>query len=104
MLKSITSKIQFGLLGLSLSLTCASSAFALEINQIKIEPQQSLANKELVLNGAGVRSVLFAKAYVAALYLPEKTDNPGHVIAAGPRKMVLHAQGDEKKQYRQRFG
>lgn len=69
-------------------------AAALEINQVKIEPQVSLANKDLVLNGAGVRSVLFVKAYVAALYLPSKMEDANLVIANGPRKMVLHILRD----------
>ncbi len=71
-----------------------ANAFALEINQVKIDAQVTLANKELVLNGAGLRSVLFTKVYVAALYLPAKTDNPALVVAGGPRKMVLHILRD----------
>lgn len=77
-----------------LCLLVSAHVFALEINQVKIDPQVTLANKELVLNGAGLRSVLFTKVYVAALYLPTKTDNPTTVVASGPRKMVLHILRD----------
>ncbi len=77
-----------------LCLLLAANVFAIEISKVKIEPQLTLANKELVLNGAGLRSVFFTKVYVAALYLPEKTDNPELVVAGGPRKMVLHVLRD----------
>ena len=72
----------------------AAPSQAVEIQQVKIPNQVTLANKELLLNGAGTRSVLFAKAYVAALYVPVKTDNPAQIIASGPRKMVLHILRD----------
>ncbi|MES2046895.1 MAG: chalcone isomerase family protein [Pseudomonadota bacterium] len=77
-----------------LCLLLAANVFAIEISKVKIEPLVTLANKELVLNGAGLRSVFFTKVYVAALYLPTKTDNPELIVAGGPRKMVLHVLRD----------
>jgi hypothetical protein len=98
MLKSTISKMRSRSVSFRLLCLCGAlfscQAYALEIHQVKIESHMHLANKDLVLNGAGLRSVLFAKAYVAALYLPEKTENPSQVIAGGPRKMVLHILRD----------
>lgn len=89
--KQIFSKALLGIAGLC---CLAQGAWALEINQVKIAPQVTLANRELSLNGAGVRSVLFIKTYVAALYLPAKMDNPLQVVSSGPRKIVLHILRD----------
>ncbi|MFZ6842971.1 chalcone isomerase family protein [Undibacterium sp. RuTC16W] len=93
MMTSFSLRIFSGIASLSLCLAVLP-CHAVEIQQIKIANQVTLGSKELVLNGTGVRSVLFAKAYVAALYVPAKTDNPAQVIASGPRKMVLHILRD----------
>lgn len=46
----------------------------------------------LVLNGGGVRTFLFIKVYVGAIYLPEKSTNPDHIIEADePQIIRLHA-------------
>ena len=49
-----------------------------------------IATQELALNGLGLRSILFIKVYVAALYLPEKTATFS-VIAnmPGPKRLQL---------------
>jgi hypothetical protein len=45
----------------------------------------------LVLNGAGVRTKLFVKVYVGALYLPSKQTSADAILAAdAPRRMVMH--------------
>lgn len=47
---------------------------------------------ELVLNGAGVRSYLFIKVYVAGLYLPAKNHNAQEIIEADEPSIIrLHA-------------
>jgi long-chain acyl-CoA synthetase len=50
--------------------------------------------KELVLNGAGIRTRLMFKVYVASLYLPAKAGNLDAVLAAEPRRVQLNLLRD----------
>lgn len=64
----------------------------------------------LVLNGYGLRTLTFLhiKIYVAALYLPRKTDDPNAILASpGPKVVVvhyLHHGSQEQVQARYREG
>lgn len=49
------------------------NASALEMEGIKLPESVHLGSRDLVLNGAGLRTKYFFKVYVAALYLGEKT-------------------------------
>lgn len=50
----------------------------------------------LVLNGLGIRYKFFFKIYIAALYVQEKTDNPGKLISSNQAKrMTMHFLYDE---------
>ncbi|MDK2125205.1 chalcone isomerase family protein [Parachitinimonas caeni] len=71
--------------------TASLSAAALELQGVKLEDATKLANTELVLNGAGLRTKFgIAKVYVAALYLPQKNANADAIINANtPRRIVL---------------
>src|SRR5450759_1604786 len=65
---------------------------ATEVAGVKLADNVHLGSRDLVLNGAGVRTKFFFKIYVAALYLGEKT----HVAEAalnqsGEKRIVLHA-------------
>ncbi|MBI4194572.1 MAG: chalcone isomerase family protein [Betaproteobacteria bacterium] len=69
------------------------SAPAAEVEGVKLADKIRLedAGPELVLNGAGVRTRLFFKVYVGALYLPRKQADPATVIAdAGPKRVAMH--------------
>lgn len=67
-----------------------SSAIAREVGGVKFDESAQVAGQTLVLNGAGVRSVMFMDMYVAGLYLPAKVHTEEVLFAAtGPRRMVL---------------
>ena len=63
--------------------------------QVRVEGQDfdariRVANKELVLNGVGVRAVAWFKGYVAALYLPSVASAAARAVAqAGPKRLQL---------------
>jgi hypothetical protein len=64
---------------------------AAEVAGVRIEDQAKSGNTDLVLNGAGIRTKLFFKVYVGALYLPKKSSNAGMIIdSKEPRRVVLH--------------
>lgn len=68
----------------------AGPAMALEVAGVKVEERSQVAGKELALNGAGVRTKLFFKVYVAALYA-EKPGKEAAALIAGPemRRVVM---------------
>lgn len=54
-----------------------------------------LESKELILNGLGVRAILFFKGYVAGLYLSQKSTTQRDVVAApGPKRLRLRMLRD----------
>lgn len=72
------------------SLAIANAAMALDVAGVKVEERVQVAGKELALNGAGLRTRLFFKVYVAALYA-EKPSKDATVLIAGPgnRRIVM---------------
>jgi hypothetical protein len=83
-------KFSFGLMALLLSL----SAVAAEVGGVKLDDKASLGGKDLVLNGAGVRTKVVFKVYVASLYLPAKATDLAGVLAANPRRVQLNLLRD----------
>ncbi|VAW72600.1 FIG026291: Hypothetical periplasmic protein [hydrothermal vent metagenome] len=85
-----------------LSLSIASAQLqAIEIADIEIAPKVSIAglDKPLQLNGAGIRYKFFFKVYVGALYLSEKQNNPGAILAGDkPNRVLMHFIYDEVSQ------
>ena len=82
--------------GLWLSLG-ASYAAAAEIEGVKLADKLRVsdAGPELVLNGAGVRTRVFFKVYVGALYLQKKENATDAVLAdAGPKRVAMHLLRD----------
>jgi hypothetical protein len=82
-----------------LALACLVGAFtqnasALEVSGVKFEDTVRVGNKELKLNGAGMRvKAAFFKLYVAGLYLPEKKSLPAEVLAlGGPKRITIVMQ------------
>lgn len=68
---------------------------AAEVAGVKVEDKLRVGSSELVLNGAGLRSKLFIKVYVGALYVGQKASTPAAIYdAAGPRRMVLRLLRD----------
>jgi long-chain acyl-CoA synthetase len=75
---------------LLLSALLASSAFAAEVVGVKLDDKATLGGQELVLNGAGVRTKVVFKVYVAGLYLPQKqTTTQGVLAKNAPRRVQL---------------
>jgi hypothetical protein len=73
-----------------LAVACASAAGSVDVNGVKYEDSLSVAGKELQLNGAGVRTKFFVKAYTAGLYLQAKESTTDGVMkSGGPRRLRL---------------
>ena len=70
------------------------NARAAELNGVSLPDSSTLDGHELVLNGLGQRIVLmFVKAYVAGLYLPEKTTDAKQAIDSDvPKQIVMKFQ------------
>ncbi|MDI1245972.1 MAG: chalcone isomerase family protein [Rhodoferax sp.] len=77
----------------SLLLTCAAlSAWAqpLEVEGVKLEASSQLGAAKLQLNGAGLRTKVFFKVYVAALYTPQKATSADQLLAQkGARRVTI---------------
>lgn len=78
-----------------LPLICALAAAALPVTAAVLEGQRfderaHLASHELQLNGLGVRAAYIFKAFVAALYVPQKTGEPRQILEPdAPRRLQL---------------
>src|SRR5450755_436593 len=68
----------------------AEVAVAAEVGGVKLDDKVSMGATELVLNGAGVRTRVVFKVYVASLYLPQKATDLAGVLAKGPRRIQLN--------------
>lgn len=77
------------LLGAALTVSLFA-AHALEVGGVKLDDNVKVADKDLRLNGAGIRTKVFFKVYVAGLYLSEKKTTTADVLALqGPRRVEL---------------
>jgi len=86
------------LIALMLALAVGSAAAA-EVAGVNVDDNTSLGGKELVLNGAGLRTRAIFKVYVAGLYLVEKKANAADVIAApGPKRVSMTMLRDLKSE------
>jgi hypothetical protein len=62
----------------------------IDVSGVKLEDRITLADKPLVLNGAGVRYKAVFKVYTAGLYLGQKADTPEAVLATpGPKRLTI---------------
>lgn len=63
---------------------------ALEIAGVDVPQRMTVANNQLVLNGAGIRKKFFFKIYVGALYLTAKRSNVEAILSdPGPKSIVM---------------
>lgn len=68
---------------------------AAEVAGVKVDDKLRVGSSELVLNGAGLRSKLFIKVYVGALYVGQKATTPPAIYdSPSPRRMVLRLLRD----------
>lgn len=66
------------------------SAQAVEVGGVKLEDTTRVANQELKLNGAGVRTWAVFKVYAAGLYLPEKKKTVQEILdVTGPKRVRI---------------
>lgn len=80
----------FRCLALSALALAALPAAALEIEGQRFDDSIRLGNANLVANGGGLRSRVFFKVYVMALYLPEKKDDADAAInSVGPKRLAI---------------
>ncbi len=67
-----------------------ASAQAVELEGVKFEPTAQVGGAALQLNGAGLRTRIFFKVYVAGLYVPQKASNAAALLAQkGPRRVAI---------------
>ena len=65
-----------------------ATALAREVAGVNVNETAAVSGKSLVLNGAGLRSKLFIKVYVGALYLEAKSSDPAAILAADQTWLV----------------
>ena len=76
-------------------LLAASPSFAAEVAGVRVDETARVANTDLRLNGAGLRSRAIFKVYAMGLYLQEKQATPAAIYAApGPKRVHLHMLRD----------
>ena len=68
----------------------AAGAFAAKVDGVKLADKISLGGQELTLNGAGIRSRVVFKVYVASLYLPQKAKDLPGVLGKAPRRIQMN--------------
>jgi long-chain acyl-CoA synthetase len=70
------------------------SALAAEVGGVKLDDKTAVGGQDLVLNGAGIRTRVFIKVYVASLYLPAKSADVAAVLAKAPRRIQMNLLRD----------
>lgn len=66
----------------ALALSLAAPTLAKEVAGVAVPDTATVAGKELRLNGAGLRSKLFVKVYVGALYLEQQAGDLAAITGA----------------------
>ena len=85
-----TSRLARCLAAASLCGALAQPALAVDVGGVRLDETVQLANRELKLNGAGVRYKVIFKVYTIALYLPEKKTQLADILALpGPRRLEI---------------
>ena len=70
--------------------TLGTASATVDVAGVKYEEKLTVGGKELLLNGAGVRTKFIVKVYAAGLYLQSKEHTTEGVMkAAGPRRIRL---------------
>ena len=84
--KFILASLFFGI-----TFIAALSANAVEVKGVKVDETAQVGGSALVLNGAGVRTKLMFKVYVAGLYLTQKQADANAVINdTGNKRVSMH--------------
>jgi len=76
-------------------LLSAGIVFAAEVEGVKLADKVQVGGSELMLNGAGVRTRIFFRVYVGALYLQKKAGSAEAVLGdAGAKRIAMHMLRD----------
>ncbi|QYF93679.1 chalcone isomerase family protein [Massilia sp. PAMC28688] len=82
--------IKAALVAASLAFSISTACAAVDVAGVKYQETLPVGGKELMLNGAGVRTKFIIKVYTAGLYLQSKeTTTEGVMKAEGPRRIRL---------------
>jgi long-chain acyl-CoA synthetase len=77
------------------ALIAAPGLHAAEVAGVKVDDKIRVGSSELVLNGAGLRSKLFIKVYVGALYVGQKATTPAAIYdSPQPRRITMRMMRD----------
>jgi len=77
------------------ALVMVQGLHAAEVAGVKVDDSIRVGSSELVLNGAGLRSKLFIKVYVGALYVAQKATTSAAIVdSPQPRRMVMRMLRD----------
>jgi long-chain acyl-CoA synthetase len=76
------------------ALLLAGAALAAEVGGVKLDDKVSVGGKDLVLNGAGIRTRAIFKVYVGSLYVPQKSGDLAGVLAGSPRRIQMNILRD----------
>jgi long-chain acyl-CoA synthetase len=77
------------------ALVAVPGLHAAEVAGVRVDDAIKVGNSELVLNGAGLRSKLFIKVYVGALYVGQKATTPAAIYdSPQPRRMLMRMMRD----------
>ncbi len=80
---------------LTAALLVTPAVRAADVAGVHLDDRARIGNADLVLNGAGVRTKVFFKVYVAALYAAKKTTAASALVETrDPRRMALHMMRD----------
>jgi len=75
---------------ISLMLSLSTAANAADISGVRIEDKVIVADRELMLNGAGVFKKSMFQVYVAGLYLSQRESSIGNIEGMqGPKRLHL---------------
>jgi len=76
----------------------ASLSQAGTLANVTLPDTAQVGNTTLVLNGMGLRTKYAFKVYVAGLYIPQKSADPGAILKPDvPRRIVMHFVRDVSK-------
>ena len=78
----------------------ALASAAVVVEGVKVPAAARVGGQQLVLNGAGLRSIMMIHVYVAALYLPEKKDTARDVLSLPGAKRISMTPKVDIKDYR----
>jgi hypothetical protein len=94
MMSISTMRRQLGLAALAFAIALPAGA-TVDVSGYKFEDTTKVAGKELILNGAGMRTKFVVKVYAAGLYVPEKKKTTADILKQdGPRRITLQMARD----------